>query len=708
MSVQSEDQPRSLGPGRVLVFYLLILVWIVGLLVRLVDLQVFQSDYYRKLAQGQGEGHTYLRSKRGEILDRNLRELAVSVETGSIGAQAGRIQNFEKTARALGPFLRLDGEKIREKLTSNTGFTYLARKIPPHQVPMIRDLKLPGIQVDWEVRRAYPKRELAAHVLGFVGLENEGLGGIEYLYDGVIRGEMTRVNLMVDGRRHVYGREWSGSNPRGNILVLNLDESIQYSVEQVLGETVSQYEATSGSAIVMNVNSGEVLAMASYPTFNPNKHSDYDQGDYRNRAILDIYEPGSTFKIVTLAAVLEDGLSQPGELVDCRVGTVRLGGKVYREAKRSFQTLSFNQILAKSSNVGTIKLGLRLGDERLYSYILRFGFGRKSGIELPGEQVGLLAPPERWSKISIGALSIGQEIGVTPVQMIQAMAALGNGGYLVKPRLVRRVLSENGEVIEESRIDRQKILSSSTAQAMKNALGQVVEQGTGRRAQLTGYSAGGKTGTAQKFVGGSYSKSRFVASFVGIAPLSNPVLAALVVIDEPQGSHYGGVVAAPAFRRIMERALINLKVPVDRPILPQKGILAEAWDEQTDINEVSAFVSDEPLPQNSLEQTVLNLIKHRSPTGEGGRTVKVKTGVFPLPDLSGLSLRQVLRKTGGLSLRLKVSGSGRVVAQRPAPGTPVFAGAVCQVYLTSVEASNHETQQLALASKSEGVLAVSR
>ena len=509
MNADSRNRNQALVPRRVILFYVFVLASVAVLVVRLVDLQVLKRDHYRQLAEAQSKSHVYVRVKRGEILDRNLRELAVSVESGSVGSHAGQVPDPGKAADALAPFLPLSPEEIQKTLVSNTGFTYLARKIPPHQVTTINALDLKGIQVDWDVKRTYPQWKLAAHVLGFVGVENEGLGGVEYLYDGLMRGEKTRVNLKVDGRRHVYNREFSDTGTGANILVLNLDESIQYSVEQILAETVREWKAASGSAIVMDVNTGEILALASHPTYNPNDYTNYGPEEKRNRAILDIYEPGSTFKLVTLSAALEEGLVEPGELVDCRVGTVRLGRKVYREAKRSYGTLTFEEILAKSSNVGTIKMGLRLGEEQLYSYIRRFGFGSKTGVELPGEQVGLLVPPERWSRISIGALSIGQEIGVTPIQMVRALAVFGNGGYLVKPRLVRHILSEDGKVFEESRVERERVLSAETVRTIRNAMGMVVERGTGRRARPAGYSAGGKTGTAQKFVDGSYSRTRF-------------------------------------------------------------------------------------------------------------------------------------------------------------------------------------------------------
>ena len=691
-----------------LIFYLVVVLCFAGLFIRLVQLQVFRGDSYWDQARNQRKGYVDLRAQRGEILDSHLDDLAISVEAGTVQAHPQEVADPARAARELAPILGLEEQHIYNKLTSGTRFRYLAREVSPRQMVEIRELGVPGVDVVKGTKRVYPNRELAAHVLGFVGVDGKGLGGLELVYDDQIKGQGGRVNLLFDAKRRSYGRESNQPFIRGNSMVLYLDQSIQHAVEQVLSQTVESYGAESGSAIVMNVDSGEVLAMASYPGFNPNNYGKAAAEGVRNRAILDIYEPGSTFKIVTMSAVLNEGLSDPDELIDCRVGTLNLAGKVYREAKRSFETLTFSQILSKSSNVGTIKLGLRLGDERLYRYIREFGFGSKTGIELPGEQVGLLAPPSRWSRVSIGALSIGQEIGVTPLQVVRAVAVLANDGYLVKPRIVNKILTDRGEVLYESKVEREAILLPAAAGVMKKLLALTVEKGTGRRARLNGYSSAGKTGTAQKFVAGSYSKTRYVASFAGFAPADDPLLASVVVINEPKGAYYGGVVAAPAFKQIMERSLIHLRVPRDRPDQPERSsgqfaagarpdrIQQDVFPDQKDFGE------SEALPAEELEETVLGLMGE-DPLVPSNRTVTVATDAFRMPDFSGLSQREVVRECARLGLRLKVQGSGDAVGQRPSPGSRVFKKTMSEVFFGNRGSSTHAAKQIALQSASRGV-----
>ena len=697
--------PRT---SRLLIFYLSVVLWFVAVSVRLVQLQVVESDDYQEKALRQRKGYVDFRSRRGEILDCHLEEFAISVEAGVVQAHPPEVADPAGAARQLASILGLTEQEIYDKLISETRFRYLGREISPRQMAQVRQLGLAGIDVAEDSKRVYPNRELAAHVLGFVGVDGKGLSGLEFVYDDQIKGRAGRVNLRFDAKRRRYGRESDELPTRGNVMVLYLDQSIQHAVEQVLNRTVESYRAKSGSAIVMNVQSGEVLAMASYPGFNPNSYSKSKLENFRNRAILDIYEPGSTFKIVTLAAVLNEGLSNPDEAIDCRVGTVSLGGKVYREATRSYQTLTFKEVLAKSSNVGAIKLGLRLGDERLYSYIRKFGFGAKTGIELPGEQVGLVAPPSRWSKVSIGALSIGQEIGVTPLQVLRALAVLANDGYLVKPRIVNKILSARGEVLDESKPEREAILSPVTAREMREALALAVEAGTGGRARLSGYFSGGKTGTAQKFVDGEYSRTKYVASFAGFAPVDDPVLASIVVIDEPKGASYGGVVAAPAFKQIMERSLIHLKVPRDRPDRadPSAKQFSEgsAPDEERAESQVGRDDSREKegLPAEKLEQTVLGLMGE-NPVLHSNRTVTVATDSFRMPDFTGLSLREVARKCSRLGLRLQVHGSGDAVGQRPPSGSRVFKETVSEVFFGNRGSSIHATKQIAFQGTGRGV-----
>ncbi|MCH8820847.1 MAG: hypothetical protein IIB03_11100, partial [Acidobacteria bacterium] len=376
---------------RLLGVYLLLGIWSLILVGRLVQLQLYQSPEYRIKAEQQQVGFIELSPQRGDILDRHLDELAISVRIESVFAHPRETVEPLLTARALAEVLEQDEHELYQRLISDRSFVYLARKIPPRQAERVRALKLAGIYFQEETKRFYPGRDLAAHVLGFTGLDNEGLAGLEYLYNDSIKGKKSRVRLRFDAKRHRYESDARSDHSDGNTMVLNIDSAIQYISEQVLKETVVSTEAANGSAIVMDPHTGEVLAMASYPAFNPNRYADYDPEDRRNRAILDIIEPGSTFKMVTFSAVLNERLGEPSEIIDCGVDTLRVAGRRYREAVRNFGLLTLNEVLAKSSNIGTIKLGLRLGDETFYQDIRDFGFGEKTGIDLPDETDGLIS-----------------------------------------------------------------------------------------------------------------------------------------------------------------------------------------------------------------------------------------------------------------------------------------------------------------------------
>lgn len=667
--------------SRLLGLYLLLGVWSLTLVGRLVYLQIFKSEEYRLKAEQQHFGYIELSPKRGDILDRHLDELAISVKVDSVYVHPREVLEPLQTARALAPILEKQEQELYQVLISDRSFSYLARKIPPRQAQQIRRLHLPGVYFQEETGRIYPGRELAAHVLGFTGVDNEGLAGLEYLYNDSIKGRNTRVHLSVDANRLSYASDARWGQSGGNTLVLNIDRPIQYVAEQVLEDAVRSSQAVSGSVIVMDPHTGEIFAMASYPPFNPNLYSDFGAEIRRNRSILDIYEPGSTFKLVVFSAVLNEGLADPSEFIDCQMETFSIAGRRYREASRGFGLLSFNEVLAKSSNIGTIKLGLRLGEEKLYQYIRKFGFGEKTGIDLPGEQVGLLRPPDQWSKISIGALSIGQEVGVTSLQMLRTIATIANGGYLVTPRVVRRVLTPKGEVLLEPIASRKRIVRLETTVQMKKALALAVTEGTGVDAQLNGYSSAGKTGTAQIFIDGEYSRTQYIASYIGFAPLDNPVLAAIVVINEPQGKYYGGHLAAPAFKAIVEQSLIHLRVPRDQPLGMEEGLPQRASRELVVSQGVS--VEEQQLPLEQLAETVLTLIQEEPVNQKPGNTITVETNLFPMPDFSGLSLREVARRCTSLGLRLKVSGSGVAIGQNPPARSKVSKGRVCEVFFSS-------------------------
>jgi cell division protein FtsI (penicillin-binding protein 3) len=397
-AASSTDTKCRLKLYRLVSLYVFILLWIALIAGRLIYLQGFRSEQYRNQAREQQSGFLEVSSSRGEILDRRLEELAISVRADSLFAEPHKIKDRLAAAQLLSPILGVSPDEIHKKLLSGRHFVYLGRKLAPAEVEAVRALGLAGLGFQKERKRVYPGGELACHLLGFVGLEDEGLSGVEYLYNDLLKGNKTKVYLRLNAKRESFERLSDTALPDGHTIILNIDRSVQYATERVLKETVEKHRAINGSAIIMDPETGEMLAMASYPTFDPNRYGESHEESRRNRGILEIYEPGSTFKLMTIAGVLNEGLAHPDEQLDCRVGTLRLAGKVYREAKHSHGILTVNQILAKSSNVGTIKLGLRLGPERFYGYIRRFGFGAKTGIELPGEQTGLLRPPPEWSQ----------------------------------------------------------------------------------------------------------------------------------------------------------------------------------------------------------------------------------------------------------------------------------------------------------------------
>ena len=511
-----------------------------------------------------------------------------------------------------------------------------------------------------------------------MGVDGQAWSGLELAYNQNLKGASGQVELTMDAKRRSFSSQKGSRATAGDSVILTLDSTIQFAAEQALQKTVESTRAINGSAIVMNPQNGEILAMASYPPFNPNLYNTDQTRNQRNRAIQDSYEPGSTFKVVTLAAVLDQGMTTIDETIDCRVGTLRLAGKVYREASRSYSELRVDEILAKSSNVGTIKLALRLGNQKFYEYIKRFGFGEPTGIDLPFEVKGRLRTPPEWSRLSIGALAIGQELSVTALQMVRAVSVIANGGYLVEPYVVSRIVSPAGQLVAAPQAVRHRVIKAETARLLRGAMKHTIEQGTGKLARLSGFSAGGKTGTAQKFVGKGYSKSKYISSFLGFGPLEDPALAAIVVINEPVGEYRGSLVAAPVFKEIMERGLIKLGVPRDEV----SSLWMTSQEKRAEPKEASGVLEKQDLSMEGLRNTVAALVGS-SPDGLAeGNVVTLLTKGVNLPDFNGLSLREVAISSARLGLSLSYTGRGRVVGQRPPPGTLVVPGTVCEVVLS--------------------------
>ncbi len=502
--------------------------------------------------------------KRGNIYDRMGRELAISLEKESLFIDPASLNSIQ-AVNLLKNYVKVDPEQIERLSEKNVRFLWLQRKVDSAVAEKIKTLKIEGVGSVIEGARFYPKGFLASHLIGFVNIDEQGMEGVERKYDKYLRAEKSIKVVSVDAK----GKKLSQGDlkdVKGNDVFVTIDEGLQYIVEKYLDEAVKKWQASSATAIMMDPFTGEILALANRPTYDPNNlKSIKNIGIIRNRAITDLYEPGSTFKIVTATAALEEGIVKPNTKFDCSQGYIEVWGKKIRDAHRH-GVLTFEEIIQKSSNVGTIKIAMMLGKEKLYQYIKKFGFGEKTGIDLPGEISGYIRPTQKWSGTSIGAIPIGQEVGVTALQILRAYSAIANGGYLVKPFVVSEIHSPQGNILYKSVIQREKIISDKTARIMKEILKKVTEEGgTATQAKLDGNDVAGKTGTAQKYDPKirRYSKDRFVSSFVGFIPADNPRIAMIVVIQDPKGAHYGGVVAAPVFKAIADEALSYLNVPRD-------------------------------------------------------------------------------------------------------------------------------------------------
>ncbi|MBI3933313.1 MAG: penicillin-binding protein [Acidobacteria bacterium] len=540
--------------------------WTAVIAGRLIQLQIFEHESFARQARRQQMQTVEISPVRGVIYDRNIRPLAMSVEVESVFAVPAEIPDGESTARLLGKVLGLHARELENKLHGDRSFAWVKRKVTAREADRVRQLNLKGIHFQKESKRFYPKRELAAHVLGHVGVDDQGLAGIELVYDQAIRGRPGEMLMERDARRRWFGRTGRPPAP-GENLVLTLDESIQYIAEHELDAVIAASRARAGTVIVGDPRTGEILALVNRPTFNPNSYRDFREDAMRNFAIGNIFEPGSTFKIITMASAFEQDEATPDELMDCQMGSISVAGHTIRDWK-AFGMLTVTQAFENSSDVCAIKLAMRVGDDQLYRYIREFGFGSPTGIELPGEARGMTKPPERWWKASIGAIAMGQEIGVTPIQMLAAASVIANDGVWVRPRIIReltaRVQDQRARELTPPRVvEGRRVISLQTAARMQALMEGVVEAGTGKSAKPNGYTAAGKTGTAQMLdpATGTYSLHNYVASFVGFAPVDAPQFAMVVVLDSPRGKYHGGDVAAPVFRRIAEQALAYRNVP---------------------------------------------------------------------------------------------------------------------------------------------------
>jgi len=611
---------------------------------RAYQLQVLQSQRLAAMAERQSQRIVQLIPKRGIIYDRKKEEMAISVEVDSVFAQPGRVENVREVAQKIAPLLGKKPSDLLSKLKGEEPFIWLQRGITPEQRKAIERYDFSGVAFLKETKRFYPQGGLGVHVLGFAGLDGQGLEGVEVGYDEFIRGEPGYIVISKDalGRSLTPQTAPSRQSLDGCDVILTIDKNIQYVVEKELKRAVQACSANGGMAVVMNPKTGEILALAVQPSFDPNHFSTAPPQVLKNRAVTDTFEPGSTFKVFLLAAALEEQAAAPQEMFFCENGAYTVGGKVVHDTLK-YGWLSLADIIKLSSNIGASKVGKKLGKNRLHRNLKNFGFGAKTGVDLPGEVPGFLAAPRTWSEVGLANISFGQGVSTTALQLTAALAAVANGGMLMKPYVVKGVLDSNGDFLQENRPKAiRRVISPETMAMVTKILKMVMEEGgTGKAARLAGYESAGKTGTAQKALanGRGYSDKR-TGSFFGFAPADNPQVVITVIIDEPQATSYGGVVAAPAFKAIGEQ------------MLPYMGVYPKGV---TYLAKVGAGM---PPP------------KETTPANRPAQAAPVEASEDPgvMPDFSGKSLRQVVLIAQRLGLDLKLVGSGKAVSQNPAPG----------------------------------------
>ncbi|MEN6461220.1 MAG: stage V sporulation protein D [Syntrophomonas sp.] len=686
---------------RIATLFFLFTVGFVLLSVRIFWVQFINGAELSEKATQNRMRDVPVESKRGIIFDRNGHELAISISTDSVYAIPAEIRKSgrqREIAHKLAQVLEMDEEKLYKRITQQSSFEWIKRQIDPAKSKKIRNMDLPGIDLTEESRRYYPKGTLASHVLGISGTDNTGLEGIDQYYNDLVGGTKGRIIIEHDaaGRAipeatHRYIAPVDGAN-----LVLTLDETIQYITERELDKVFKQFKAKSAAAIVMDPTTGEILAIASRPTFDPNQYGNYPAANRRNFAINDAYEPGSTMKITTAAMALEERTANPETKFFCP-GYVKVGKETISCSNhKAHGSQTFAQIVENSCNVGFVKVGLDLGAEKYYQYIRAFGFGKKTGIDLPGEAAGILVPQSRAKLIDLATMSMGQANAVTPIQLTTAVSAVANGGKLMKPHLVKQVIDNTGKVIKKNNpVMVRKVISEETAKELCLILEGEVTQGTGKNAFIEGYRVGGKTGTAQKISpSGGYLPNEYVASFIGFAPANNPRLVALMVVDSPQGyPYYGGWVAAPAVKEIISDSMRYLEVPLVEP-KPN----TEALSEMVVVPEVVNLPLSEALTainNRGLKAKVTgdgNIVWQQTPRAQtklakGSQVIiymspydKDKgTGEVTVPDLQGKSMKEVARILANLGLHLVPEGYGISCNQSPAPGKVVTNGSSIKV-----------------------------
>ena len=713
-------------------------VWACVIAGRLIWLQAVEHRAYVERAARQQRRTFEVAPRRGILYDRNLRPLAMTVLVDSIYADPSQIADKRAAAHALAAIVHTDSDdafttegRILDRLNAGRNFAWIARRVPEAVSTAVKALNMKGVYLQKEFKRFYPGDDLAAQVLGYVGVDDDGLGGLEEKFDSELHGRPGLIDTALDARRKVLGSTEREPAP-GENLVLTIDQNIQFMAERALDDAMDKTKALSGTVVVQDVHTGQVLALAVRPTFDPNQFRHATPDLLRDRAVSDVYEPGSTFKLVTYSAAMDAQVASPDDTVDCQGGAIVLAGRTIHDDKsdRGMGKVTVATALARSSDVGVIKLALKLGPDRLYNYIRAFGFGQRSGIELPGETRGLLRPVKDWQPASIGYVAIGQEEAVTPIQLVTMVSTIANGGVYLPPHvLMANPLPAAANLAQKSALPQaapvrpdeelpnplppgaHRVISTMAAAEMRKMMEGVVLYGTGKSAQLDGYSSAGKTGTAQKIdpATHTYSKSLHIASFAGFAPVNDPAIAVAVVIDSPQGSYYGAAISAPVFAAVAQQVLEYLGVPHDIEVRPESraaqnapsmdedDTTAQDEDMQALYAAANELPSDDPLhpvaappaaagappakpsaAQNVAAPSGAAAPPKAQPTQSAeqpaNRVVVSEAGKVRVPSLVGLSLRQAVEVAGGAGFDVSFYGDGIVRQQAPAPGAMVPPG----------------------------------
>ena len=701
--------------------------WVILIIGKLFMLQVVRHAEYVEKA-GKQQSRTFeVAPRRGVLYDRNLRELAMTVLVDSIYAVPSEIEDKKSVAVQLSAILHTDPDdthtsesEIGDHLENAHNFTWIARRVSTDTAARVRALNLKGIYFQKEFERFYPDDQIAAQILGYVGIDDNGLGGVEQKFESQLHGAPGRIYIARDANGRISGSTAQEPEP-GRNLVLTIDENIQFKAERALDHAMERTHALNGTVVVQDVHTGQILALAIRPSFNPNDFRHTSPELLRNHAVSDVYEPGSTFKLMTYSAALESQVAKPDDPIDCLGGQITLAGRVIHDNQgEHYGVIPIHKALEVSSDVAAVKLALKMGPDRYYQFVRDFGFGSRSGIELPGETRGLLQPVKRWSGSSIGSIAIGQEIGVTPLQLVSMVSTIANGGIYLPPHVLMPEQPASGQsptaqphvgpgqsLPNPLPTGAHRVISELTAAQMRQMMEGVVLYGTGKDAQLNGYSSGGKTGTAQKIdpQTHTYSKSLHIASFAGIAPVNNPVIAVAIVIDSPKGDYYGATVSAPVFAEVAQAVLEYLGVPHDievrkhitTPTIVKRAVVDGGESNNGDVNALFAAANDlpddDPLRQSGDHAASANTpntqknntqhaetksnqpqSKNTSASSTTDATAAKNVQKVQVPKLIGLEVRKVMELASSAGLNVRVIGSGKVRQQAPAAGTMVAAG----------------------------------